>query len=106
MKPRLLWTPQAREDLIEIYVVIGSNDPKAADRFVNRIENLSAHLTDHPRLGARRRDIHPTARMLVEKAYLILYETDPDTDDGPIETVEIVRVLDGRRDLKTGILPE
>jgi toxin ParE1/3/4 len=26
--------------------------------------------------------------MLVEGPYLILYETHPDTDDGPIETVE------------------
>ena len=38
--------------------------------------------------------------MLVEAPYVILYETFPDTDDGEVHTVEIVRVLDGRRDLK------
>jgi toxin ParE1/3/4 len=37
--------------------------------------------------------------MLVEAPYLILYETVPDTDDGPLEAVVIVRVVDGRRDL-------
>jgi toxin ParE1/3/4 len=37
--------------------------------------------------------------MLVEGRYLILFETYPDTDVGPVERVEIVRVVDGRRDL-------
>jgi len=37
--------------------------------------------------------------MLVEAPFVILYETRPDTDDGPIDTVEIVGVVDGRRDL-------
>jgi len=37
--------------------------------------------------------------MLVEAPYVIPYETMPDTDDGPDHAVEIVRVVDGRRDL-------
>ena len=35
----------------------------------------------------------------MEGAYLLLYETHPDTDDGPVDSVEIVRVVNGRRDL-------
>jgi len=35
--------------------------------------------------------------MLVEAPFVLLYETIPDTDDGPVEWV--VRVVDGRRDL-------
>jgi len=38
--------------------------------------------------------------VLFEGPYLILYETRPDTDDGPVDEVEIVRVVDGRRDLQ------
>jgi toxin ParE1/3/4 len=38
--------------------------------------------------------------MLVEAPFLLLYETFPDTDDGLVECVEIVRVVDGRRDLR------
>ena len=38
-------------------------------------------------------------RILMEGAYLLLYETHPDTDDGPVDSVEIVRVVNGRRDL-------
>jgi hypothetical protein len=37
--------------------------------------------------------------MLVEGPYLILFETRPDTDEGQVDQVEIVRVVDGRRDL-------
>lgn len=37
--------------------------------------------------------------MLVEAPYVIVYETVPDTDDGELHPVEIVRVMDGRRDL-------
>ena len=37
--------------------------------------------------------------MLVQVPYLILFETHPDTDEGPLDEVEIVRVVDGRRDL-------
>ena len=50
-------------------------------------------------MGSRRPEIAPTARMLVEGSYLILYELHPDSDDGPVERVEIVRVADGHREL-------
>jgi plasmid stabilization system protein ParE len=58
-------------------------------------------LVDHPHLGERRPEIFPSARMLVEAPYIILYETVPDTDGGEIYSVEIVRVIDGRRNLRT-----
>jgi toxin ParE1/3/4 len=52
-----------------------------------------------PRMGVRRSDIRPSMRMLVESPYLILYRTDPDTDEGSVGIVEVIRVVDGRRDL-------
>ncbi|MBY3561747.1 type II toxin-antitoxin system RelE/ParE family toxin [Rhizobium laguerreae] len=56
-------------------------------------------LVDHPRLGERHPEIFLTARMPVEAPYVILYETHPDTDEGWVDAVEIVRVVHGRRDL-------
>lgn len=38
--------------------------------------------------------------MLVEAPYVILYEITPDADGRDVEIIEIVRVVDGRRDLK------
>ena len=38
-------------------------------------------------------------RMLVEAPYVILYRTEPDTDEGPVTAVEVIRIIDGRRDL-------
>jgi toxin ParE1/3/4 len=37
--------------------------------------------------------------MLVVPPYVILFETYPDADEGPVREVETVRVVDGRRDL-------
>jgi plasmid stabilization system protein ParE len=38
MNPGLLLTPQAREDLLEIYVTIGLESPSAAERLYTAIE--------------------------------------------------------------------
>lgn len=95
----LLWTPQAREDLLDIYVTIGLDNPSAAERVYSAIEEKAILLLGYPRLGVRRAEIAPAARMLVEGVYLLLYETHPDSDDGPVDEIEIVRVVHGHRDL-------
>lgn len=99
MPIELIWTRQARSDVLDIYVWIGLEQPAAAERWFDRIESKAALLRDRPRIGTRRADVRPELRMLVESPFLILYRTIPDTDEGTIVTVEIVRVVDGRRDL-------
>jgi toxin ParE1/3/4 len=97
----LVWSNQARTDLLEIYVMIGLEQPAAAERYFDRLEAKANLIRSQPRMGVRRPDIRPSMRMLVETPYLLLYRTDPETDEGPISTVEIVRIIDGRRDLRT-----
>jgi toxin ParE1/3/4 len=99
MKPALLWAPQAQEDLFDIYVTIGLDNPSAAERVYTALEDQVKLLGRSPRMGVRRPEIAPSARMLVEGVYLILYETHPDSDEGPLETIEIVRIVHGHRDL-------
>lgn len=96
----LRWTSQAREDLIEIYTYIGYDNPSAAERVFDAVQAKVELLAESPRLGVRRCEIRPSARMLVEGPYLILYETHPDSDEGSIDEVEIIRIVDGRRNLK------
>lgn len=100
MQVELVWTPQAREDLIEIYLYIGLDNPSAAERIFDAVQAKAALLIKSPRIGVRRPEIQPKTRMLIEGAYLILYETHPDSDEGVIDEVEIVRIVDGRRKLK------
>ena len=100
MTAEFRWSKQAREELLQIYVAIGLENVSAAERMYDRLERKAAMLKAQPRLGQRRSDIRPKARLLVERPYLILYELTPDTDEGRVEMIEIVRVVDGRRDLK------
>lgn len=99
MSIRLFWTPRARADVKKIYIDIAREQPAAAERYIARIRQKIELLAEQPRMGQRHREIFVSARMLVEAPYVILYETTPDTDNGDIHTVEIVRVVDGRRDL-------
>jgi toxin ParE1/3/4 len=91
--------PAADRDLEDIWLTIAADDPPTATRIVRAIGAMIDGLAKHPRLGPRRPDIRSAVRMLVEGPYVILFETRPDTDEGPIDEVDIVRVVDGRREL-------
>jgi toxin ParE1/3/4 len=88
----LFFTRQAQEDLIDIWLHIAADDPGAADRVLDRLEQAAMNLAENPRMGPARDDIRPGLRYLVSDTYLILYQL---AEDG----VEIVRVVHGRRDL-------
>jgi plasmid stabilization system protein ParE len=42
----LVWTPQAREDLIEIYTYIGIDSPAAAERIFDAVQSKTEMLID------------------------------------------------------------
>ena len=63
----LVWSPQAREDLIEIYLYIGNENLSAAERVFKALQSRTESLAVYPRSGTRRTDIRPSTRMLVEK---------------------------------------
>jgi toxin ParE1/3/4 len=96
---RIVWTTQARTDQVEIYETIAEDNPDAAERVYQQIEERVAMLKDNPRLGVRRPEIGRSVRMLVRGVYLIYYEITPDNDEAEIEEVEIVRVVHGQRDM-------
>lgn len=66
MSVQVAWRVGARQDLLDIYVRIGFDNPSAADRFYADMEARADMLARHPRLGPRRPDIRSAARVLVE----------------------------------------
>ena len=98
---RIVYTRRAEEELRAIwrYIAEDNDNEPAADRILLAISEKIDLLRDHPRLGPRRSDIAEGARLLIEGHFLVLYETHPNTDEGPVEAVEIVSIVDGRRDL-------
>lgn|ERR687892_2015666 len=54
--------PKAETDLLEIWLYIAQDSPRAADRLLDRIEAQCRLLADNPRLGRPRPEIAPEAR--------------------------------------------
>ncbi len=88
--PRIARTSRADEDLIEIWLEIAADNPQAADRVLGAIERRWRQLAQYPLSGIARDDIAPGIRHLIAGQYLTLYRVTG-------ETVEIIRVLHGRR---------
>jgi toxin ParE1/3/4 len=86
------YTRRAREDLLDIWVHIGSQNPAAADQVYDRIEENCQLLRNHRQLGPARPEIAEEARVLVVERWLAFYRL---LDDG----VQVVRIVDGARDL-------
>lgn len=91
--PGFRLTQKAQEDLIEIWVFIAQDDPSAADRHLDRLEEICGLLADSPRIGPARDDIREGMRYFVVDEYLIFYRIVD-------ESIEVVRVLHGRREIQ------
>lgn len=90
----LVVSRRAEDELRELWRYIAAEDLNAADRLLLRIDQKLQLLRDFPDIGTLRNDIRPGFRMLVAGNYLLLYE------HRVVDSiVELVAVVDGRRDL-------
>jgi toxin ParE1/3/4 len=89
---RVRFTLKAREDLLGIWVQIALNDEPTANAIYDRIEERCRQLADFPEMAPVRPEIAAQARALVIERWLALYRIVPDG-------VQIVRIVDGARDL-------
>lgn len=85
-------TPTAERDLAEIWTYIAADDPRAATRFVQQVEDKFEPLCEFPGAGSPRDHLAAGLRAVPYKSYVIYY-VHTDTD------VTIVRVVHGARDL-------
>ena len=91
---RLRVAPRARTDLDEIWlhIAIEHSDVDAARRVVEALTDRFWLLTEHPQAGRRRDDLRVGLRSFNAGNHVIFYRIDD-------ESLIILRVVDGRRDL-------
>jgi toxin ParE1/3/4 len=88
---RVRRTPLAAQDLEDIWFYVAQDDPDAADRLLDRIEESAQLLAENPELGPARPDVAPELRYHPVGSYLLLYRI---IRNG----IELVRVVHGARD--------
>lgn len=90
---RVIWAPRARRDLLDVwryYARVAS--PEIADRLLRDIHQTGNRLSEQALMWRARDDVVPGLRSVVVHPYVLFYRVSE-------TTVEIVRVLHGRRNL-------
>jgi toxin ParE1/3/4 len=91
---RLLWSPEAEADLADIWeYYAGVAGRHTADSIVRGIADTARLIEDHPYGGRTRDEVRPGLRSIATAPHVIFYRVTAD------EVAQIVRVLDGRRDI-------
>lgn len=90
--PTLIISPEAEQDLVDIWLYIAEDQPVNADRFLERLEKKAQKLTEFTDLGIDRRDLAPGIKSFPVDRYVLYYRPN---DNG----IELVRVLHGSRDV-------
>jgi plasmid stabilization system protein ParE len=87
------YSPEARQDLLEIWEFIAQDDVDAADRVEREIQQTIVRLAATPEMGHLRRDLtSKPVRFWPIYSYLIIYNPEA-------RPLEIVRILSGYRDI-------
>jgi len=84
-------TPRAETDLFEVWAGIAAENSAAADGLLRRIMHKVELAADNPLMGVARPELAPSARILIEGRYIIIYEPIP-------QGVLVVAVVHGMRD--------
>ncbi|MBA3439043.1 MAG: type II toxin-antitoxin system RelE/ParE family toxin [Pyrinomonadaceae bacterium] len=90
----LIVSPEADDDLLDIWLRIATDrDTETADRVVDSLHQKFLVILTTPQMGRAREELAPYLRSIPEGNYMIFYR--------PImNSVEIVRVVHGRRDIE------
>lgn len=84
-------TPRAENDLRQIWRTIAADNEAAADALLRRFLDKAAMAAKHPNISVARPDLSPTARILIEGNYILIYEPQGDG-------VLIIAIVHGGRD--------
>ena len=92
----LVISPEAEEDLLEIWLYIAQDSPDNADAFIDRIERCGQELAVNPGMGVERSGLADSLKSFPVGNYILFYRI-------AAYGVELVRVLHGARDLGAAI---
>jgi toxin ParE1/3/4 len=90
-------SPQAREDILDIWRFIAEDSEDAATALILRFDRIIQMLADNPRAGRERMELARGIRSFAVGNYVIFYLP---THDG----IDVIRVLHGARDVSAGDL--
>jgi toxin ParE1/3/4 len=90
--PIVLRTSQAHLDLVEASLRIAEENPVAADRWLDLVDEKCQLLARMAELGRKRPDLAPDLRSLPAGNHIIFYRPLPDG-------IQLIRVLHGARDI-------
>ena len=96
---RIIRSPAAQADAIEIWAYIAEDNTSAADQLLERFDQLIQKISLQPLMGKAVDAIAPGIRFIPTGNYLIFYRV---ITDG----VEIARILHGARDIGTEFFTE
>lgn len=75
---RVVWTPEALQDRIDVWDYIVADNPQAAVRLDELFSDAAAKLAEHPQLG-RPGKIHGTRELIPHQSYRLVYEISGET---------------------------
>ena len=87
---------EALADLSDILYYVAKDNPRAAVRLVNGIEESCRRLGKMPGAGTARDDLKPGLRMFSHGSYVICFRRKSN------DLLRIVRIMHGARDVKAG----
>jgi addiction module RelE/StbE family toxin len=75
---RVLWTPEAEQDRVDIWDAIAADNPGAAVRVDELFSDAAARLSVYPKMGKTGK-ISGTRELVVHESYRLVYEIDAET---------------------------
>jgi toxin ParE1/3/4 len=89
----LIVSPQAEQDLVDIWIYIAQDNPDNADRFLDHLNEQALNLLVLPQQGKLRPELAQNLRSFPIAKYVLFYREQD-------SNIELVRVLHAARDLE------
>jgi toxin ParE1/3/4 len=98
---RIVFRPQARTDLRNIFAYLVERSPSAAVRIRETIQEQSRTLVDHPELGCPGRVPETRELVITHTSYIVQYIVNR-----PCNTIYVLRVVHGAQECPTDLESE